>query len=321
MTALMTSISSVAEIVLVIALGFYLRNSGRLDDSFKGNISFLIMNIALPLSIFVSVLENLTRSKLVGLSSGLIYVAISFALGYLIAWLLVKILKIRKGRRGTFINMFVNANTIFIGLPLNLALFGKISLPYFLVYYVANTVSTWAIGVFFISNDDPTKDGNSEKQKFNWRKLLPAPLLGFLIALVWLLLELPLPKFIDSTFSMVGGIVTPMSLIYIGIVLADAGLKSIHFDRDTVMALVGRFIIAPAVMIGLVLMFKSSGHPIPNLESSTLIIQSAAPGLAVLPILVGQSHGDVEYATNVVTTSTVLFVIVVPILMEIVNII
>lgn len=318
MDALVTSISSVVEIVLVIILGYGLRRTKKFDDNFKGSISFLIMNIALPLSIFVSVLDNLTKKKLIGLSGGLVYVLISFILGYVIAWLLSKVFHVRKGRRGTFINMFVNANTIFVGLPLNLALFGQISLPYFLIYYVANTISTWAIGVFFISNDDPTTS-TTTKKNFNWRKLLPAPLIGFIVSLIWLLLDLPLPKLINSTFSMVGNLVTPLSLIYIGIVLADAGLKSIHFDRDTVMALVGRFIIAPAIMIGIVTLFASGGQPIAKLESSTLIIQAATPGLAVLPILVSQAHGDVEYATNVVTTSTVLFVIVIPILMEIVR--
>lgn len=146
-------------------------------------------------------------------------------------------MKVPEGRRGTFINMFVNANTIFIGLPLNLALFGEHSLSFFLVYYLANTVSTWAIGIFFIQNDGP----KVADKKFNWKKLLPAPLLGFIVALVWLLLDLPLPTLVDKTFSMVGGVVTPLSLIYIGIVLADAGLKSIHFDRDTIVALVWSF--------------------------------------------------------------------------------
>lgn len=53
----------------------------------------------------------------------------------------------------------------------------------------------------------------------------------------------------------------------------------------------------------------------PSLEAKTLIVQASAPGLAVLPILATEGHGDVEYATNVVTLSTVLFVIVVPIIM------
>lgn len=276
------------------------------------------MNIALPASIFVSVLKYLSRDKLASLSGGLIFAFGSFAVSYIVAWLMTKILRIRKGRRGTFINMFANANTIFIGLPLNMALFGTKSLPYFLVYYVMNTISTWAIGVFFISGDDPTVE-KSQKKDFNWRKFLPAPLVGFLVSLVFLLLAIPIPDWITKTLDMVGGIVTPMSLIYIGIILADAGLKSIRFDKDTIWALIGRFIFAPAIMIGFVLLGASMGHGLPQLESSTLIIQAAAPGLAVLPILVDQAHGDVDYATNLVTTSTVLFVVVVPILMQVVN--
>lgn len=39
--------------------------------------------------------------------------------------------------------------------------------------------------------------------------------------------------------------------------------------------------------------------------------------LAVLPILAKEAHGDVKYATDVVVMSTVLFVVVVPILMAI----
>ena len=99
---------------------------------------------------------------------------------------------------------------------------------------MANTVSTWAIGVFFISNDDQQEKG-AAKGKFNWRKLLPSPLIGFLAALIYLLTGLPLPELVDKTFSMVGGIVTPMSLIYIGIICpADPWLKSII---DTIQSL------------------------------------------------------------------------------------
>ncbi|KRK97296.1 AEC family transporter [Companilactobacillus futsaii] len=320
MAAFITSLESVAEIVLVIALGYWLRGSGRLGDEFKGNISFIIMKIALPASIFVSVLKYLNRDKLASLSGGLVFTFASFTIGYIVAWILTKVFRIRKGRRGTFINMFVNANTIFIGLPLNMALFGDKSLPYFLIYYVMNTISTWAVGIFFISSDDPNVE-KGEKKDFNWKKLLPAPLVGFLVSLVFLLLAIPVPEWINKTLDMVGGIVTPMSLIYIGIILADAGLKSIKFDRDTILALVGRFIVAPAIMIGIILVGGSMIGSMPQLESSSFIIQSAAPGLAVLPILVDQSHGDVDYATNLVTTSTVLFVIVVPILMQIANLI
>ena len=49
------------------------------------------------------------------------------------------------------------------------------------------------------------------------------------------------------------------------------------------------------------------------------IVQAAIPALAVLPILANEAHGDVKYATDVVVMSTVLFIVVVPILMTIIQ--
>ena len=151
-----------------------------------------------------------------------------------------------------------------------------------------------------------------EGTKFDWKKLLPAPLVGFLIALVFLLLGISVPAFAENTLTYIGNIVTPLSLIYIGIILAKAGLKSIHLNKDTAVAVVGRFILAPAIMYAL-LFFTGRGLPIK--EFNTFVIQSATPALAVLPILASQGDGDVEFSTNVVTISTVLFILVVPILM------
>ena len=50
-----------------------------------------------------------------------------------------------------------------------------------------------------------------------------------------------------------------------------------------------------------------------TIEFKTFVVQSAAPALAVLPILAGNGDGDVEFSTNVVTLSTILFVVVIPI--------
>lgn len=322
MGVFINSIQSVLVVVLIMLLGYVLRKTGWFADTFSKNISKLIKNIALPASIFVAVLSRLTRGKLVSFGSYLIWGVISVVIGYLIAFALVKIMKVRPGRRGVFINAIVNANTIFIGLPLNIALFGDKSMTYFLVYYIINTVSTWAFGVFLISNDDPTKEGQSkEHHKINWKQVIPMPLVGFLVALVFLLLNIPVLKvpFLSQTLSYVGSLVTPLSLIYIGIVLADAGLKSISFDRDTVVALLGRFVLAPVVMIAILTAAAHGGVSLPTMFSQTMIVQSATPMLAVLPILAAESHGDVKYATNIVTTSTVLFIVVIPILMTIVQ--
>ena len=310
MSLFLTSITSIIPIIAIIILGYILQVKGWFGDAFGSNLSRLIMNVALPASIFVSVMKYLTLDKLISLSGGLLYTFVAFILGYSVAYIAVVLFKVRPGRRGTMINTFVNANTIFIGLPLNVALFGDQALPYFLIYYITNTISTWTLGVYLMMSD--SKSGQSkETSKFDWKKLLPAPLVGFLVALLFLILRISIPDFATNTLTYVGNIVTPLSLIYIGIVLAKAGLKTITFDKDTIVTLVGRFILAPLIML-LVLKFFASNMA--TVEFKTFMIQSATPALAVLPILANQGKGDVEFSTNVVTLSTVLFIVVIPIL-------
>ena len=310
MSLFLTSITSIIPIIAIIVLGYILQVKGWFGDAFGPNLSRLIMNVALPASIFVSVMKYLTLDKLISLSGGLLYTFVAFILGYIVAYIAVVVFKVRPGRRGTMINTFVNANTIFIGLPLNVALFGDQALPYFLIYYITNTISTWTLGVYLMTSD--SKSGQSkETSKFDWKKLLPAPLVGFLVALLFLLLRISIPDFVTNTLTYVGNIVTPLSLIYIGIVLAKAGLNTITFDKDTIVTLVGRFILAPLIML-LVLKFFAPNMAI--VEFKTFMIQSATPALAVLPILANQGKGDVEFSTNVVTLSTVLFIVVIPIL-------
>lgn len=310
MSLFLTSITSIIPIIAIIVLGYILQVKGWFGDAFGPNLSRLIMNVALPASIFVSVMKYLTLDKLISLSGGLLYTFVAFILGYVVAYIAVILFKVRPGRRGTMINTFVNANTIFIGLPLNVTLFGDQALPYFLIYYITNTISTWTLGVYLMTSD--SKSGQSKKtSKFDWKKLLPAPLVGFLVALLFLILRISIPDFATNTLTYVGNIVTPLSLIYIGIVLAKAGLNTITFDKDTIVTLVGRFILAPLIML-LVLKFFASNMA--TVEFKTFMIQSATPALAVLPILANQGKGDVEFSTNVVTLSTVLFIVVIPIL-------
>ena len=311
----LTSLESIVPIIALIVLGYFLQVKGWFHNDFGNDLSKLIMNVAMPVSIFVSVLKYLTLEKLISLSGGLIYTFVAFALGYIVAFLSVKAFKVAPGRRGTVINTFVNANTIFIGLPLNIALFGDNALAYFLIYYITNTISTWTLGVFLMTSD--SKDGKKKQgSKFNWKKLLPAPLLGFIVSVVFLVINIPLPSYVSSTLSYIGGLTTPLSLIYIGIVLAKAGIKTIRFDKDSIVALIGRFIVAPVLMF---LVLKLMAPGMVNAEYQTFMIQSATPALAVLPILANQGDGDVEFSTNIVTLSTVLFVIVIPILQTIIG--
>ena len=306
-------LSSIIPIVFLIVLGFILHEKKFLTKGLDRNLTFLVMNVALPASVFLSVVNNLTVKTLEELAKPLAIGLLAFAANYSISYVLMRLVRVPRGRRGVFLNTIVNANTIFIGMPLNQALFGTEAVSYFLVYYVLNTLSTWTIGSVLIARDSRTEQASGGKM--NLKQILSPPILGLLAAIPVLLLGIHLPKPITGSLSYLGTLVTPLSLLYIGIVLSEAGLKSVRFDKDTIVALLGKFVLSPCLMAAALLLAGSFGIALPSLLKNTMIVQAAVPALTVLPILAGDADGDVEYATNVVVTSTILFVLVIPVVM------
>ena len=313
------SLGSIFPIIVMIAIGYILKKRHWFHHTFSENVSKLITNVALPCSIFYSVLKYLNMEALKEVSNRLIFTFASVIIGYVAAFLVIKLVKMREGRRGVFYNAVVNANTIFIGLPLNMALFGEAASKYYLMYYITNTVSIWTLGYMLLASD-PMENSGDAKGGFDLKKLLSPPLIAFVIAFAVLLSGIKVITPIVETTKYLGSVVTPLALLYIGIVLADAGLHSIRFDLDTNLALLGRFVFSSVVMI---VLLKITGRfvKLDPLEIKTFVIQAAAPVFAALPILTNETKGDIGYSTNVVTTSTILFILVVPLLMSILNII
>ena len=313
------SLGSIFPIIVMIAIGYILKKRHWFHHTFSENVSKLITNVALPCSIFYSVLKYLNMEALKEVSNRLIFTFASVIIGYVAAFLVIKLVKMREGRRGVFYNAVVNANTIFIGLPLNMALFGEAASKYYLMYYITNTVSIWTLGYMLLTSD-PMENSGDAKGGFDLKKLLSPPLIAFVIAFAVLLSGIKVITPIVETTKYLGSVVTPLALLYIGIVLADAGLHSIRFDLDTNLALLGRFVFSSVVMI---VLLKIAGRfvKLDPLEIKTFVIQAAAPVFAALPILTNETKGDIGYSTNVVTTSTILFILVVPLLMSILNII
>ena len=325
----LTSLQSIIPIVLLIALGYILKGRGMFNDTFSSNLSRLIMSVILPAGVFVSVLHHMQTSDLWNLRYGLLVVGLTYFVSYIVAFIMMKVLRVPPGRRGIFINMVVNDNCLFIGLPVQIALFGPEALPYFLLYYIGNTISVWMVGVFLIEMDPLPQNSSATGEsvrpsghKFSWKKLLPPPLMGFIVALIFLYAQIPLPTILHNTLNYLGDMVTPLSFLYIGIVLHDAGLKSMALNKDSLGGIFGRFVIAPLIMFGVIITVRYiGGITLEPIAMITFIVQSAGPVIAVLPIVANESGADLPFATGLVMISTILFVFVIPLIMELLTIV
>lgn len=304
-----SAIESILSIIIMIGLGYFLTYKKWFDEKTKKIFSKLVTRIALPCYMVSNLMTNFSKEKLLKMDKGLIVPFLSMVITYGIACVVCKIIKVEKGRQGSFISMFFVSNTIFIGLPVNVALFGNKSIPIVLLYYMVNTVFFWTIGVYGIS-----KDGNNHKVTFNFaenvKKIFSPPLMGFMVGLFFVLLNLKLPSFVMDTLKYMGNLTTPMSMLFIGMAIFAVDRKDIKISKDMIAIMLGRFIVSPLSVIVLAQVF-----PMPVLMKKVFVMQAAMPVMTQTSITAKAYGADEKYAAVMTTVSTVLAAAVIPIYM------
>ena len=307
MDIFLKSISGILVILGMILVGFAIGEKGWFDDKSRGLIAKLVTQVALPCYMLYTITQRFTAADLLIMLPALRFPALSMVILLGIATGVARIFAVRQDRRGLFISMFFNSNTIFVGLPINQALFGDASIPYVLVYYMCNTTFFWTLGTYLIQ-----RDGEGEAQfdlKTSLKKVFSPPLMGFLLGLVMVMLQIKLPAFLASDLQYLGNLTTPLSMIFIGLSVSHVGVKQLVLGKEQLLILLGRFLVAPLLMASIVYWV-----PLPSLMKQVFIIQSAMPVMTNAPVVARIYGAESDYEAVIVTESTIDTMIVIPIL-------
>ena len=308
MDIFLRSISGILVILGMILVGFVIGEKGWFDDKSRGLLAKLVTQVALPCYMLYTITQRFTAADLLKMLSALRFPALSMVILLGIATAVARIFAVRQDRRGLFISMFFNSNTIFVGLPINQALFGDASIPYVLIYYMCNTTFFWTLGTYLIQ-----RDGEGEAQfdiRISLKKVFSPPLMGFLLGLVLVILHIKLPAFLASDLQYLGNLTTPLSMIFIGLSVSHVGVKQLVLRKDQLLILLGRFLVAPLLMATIVYWV-----PLPSLMKQVFIIQSAMPVMTNAPVVARLYGADSDYAAVMVTETTLATMVVIPILM------
>lgn len=308
-------LEGIFEVLFIIAIGVILSKKGWFGSNMSAVFSKLVMKISLPLYMLCQMEKDFTHDSLIRIAPDLILPFASIFLAYIVGRIAAKVLHIRRERQGVFVTCFFIANTIFIGLPVNLALFGTQSVPSVMLYYMANTTMFWTLGIYHIVNDSQGGKGNMPLFSMQTiKKVFSPPLMGFLIGLALVLANIKLPGFLLTSFQYVGNMATPMSLLVIGIEMAGISLSDIHWDRDVVGALIGRFLVCPACVLALLPFI-----PVTPMSAQVFTMQASMPAMTQMTVVAKSIGADVRYSTQVTFITVVMGIVVIPLYMFIVG--
>ncbi|HEY9054116.1 MAG TPA: AEC family transporter [Rectinemataceae bacterium] len=311
------ALESVFSVILLIGLGYILAKRRWFEASSSLLISRLVVSVALPAYMVNNLMEGYDRNKLLSMLPGLPVPFAAMIGGFALAWAIAVIARVPLERRGVFASLIALSNTIFIGLPVNLMLFGDASLPYVLIYYIANTTCFWTLGSYSMALDGHKRTGGARPSMLSasgLKRIFSPPLLGFLFAVALILLGIKLPAPIMDFCKYLGSMTTPLSMLFIGIVISRVRWKGLRLSYDLVLVVVVRFIVIPG---GVFLAVR--GMDLPGLAKQVFVIQASMPSMTQTPILAESLGADAEYAGLGVSLTTVLSLITIPLYMGLVG--
>lgn len=307
MDAFINALQGIVIVLIMISIGFYISRHHWLTTETENFIAKFVTVICLPPYMVMSMLKNFTQKQFLSMVGGLIVPILSITLCCIIAHILGHFF-IAENRRGVFASMFYGANTIFIGLPLCITLFGDAGASYVMLYYIVNSAFFWILGVYDIAADG----GKKEKllSLHTIKSICSPPVLGFIVGLMLVLFNSQLPEVLTKSFNYVGNMVTPLAMIFVGIAISKGRFSDISWNKELFLVLLGRFIVSP-----LTIFFLQRFISLPTLMGQVFVILAGMPAMTNTSIIAKAYGGDYQYAAQATIVSTFLAAFTIPVYM------
>lgn len=272
-------------------LGLLFRKLGIIKEEGKKNITDLVIYLVLPCNVFKSFMVEFSKDTLVSFGTILI-ISILIQIGCV---LLGKILYDKKELRKRQCLQYgiICSNAGFLGNPVAEGVFGSMGLTLASVYLIPQRIMMWSSGLAVFS-------GSTDKKAVVKKVVTHPCILACILGLVWMLTQFPLPAFLVSTIQYVGNCNTALSMMVIGMILAQIDTSSL-FDKDVVIYTAIRLIVIP-VLVYILLRILHVDH----LVMGVSVLLAAMPAGATTSILASKYEADADFATKMVVFSTLI---------------
>lgn len=307
---MLNGIISVCTVFCILAVGFWFTWKRQWPDNTNKVFSTTVVKIAAPSLAIVSIENRFTPEMLQAAVWNLLIIAATIFIMHGLGILLARIMKLPHKKKAVFITTFTFNNTMFIGLPINRIVFGHDGLPYLFTFYLVTIVMFWSLGAYTLAN----AAGTGEKA-FSPKKIFSPGLVGCLIGCVLAGFGLHLPTILETSLNYLGDICVPLSLLVIGSNLSKSfsrGFQRITVDQIVIM--IGKFVIHPLIIWGAFTLLSSLGLvDVAGLPIKVFILTASLPCHAQTAILSEYYDLEGEYASNLVSLSTLISLVTIPI--------
>ena len=215
---------STLPLFILILLGFLAVKLGRWQKTVTDSLTKFTFYIAFPIMLF-QIMSHFSEQSEIDIKLLLVFFGgsfIVFAIGCLIA---SKIFKLNGSQSTLFAMGGIYTNTVFVGIPIIKMLLGDQAIPIVAIIVIFNALILWTLATVSIEFVQMGKlSGRSFIKALKNVSKNPI-IIGIFTGIVVNYTGLPIPNFINQSTKMVSDMTAPLSLIVLGMGLAEYKIR------------------------------------------------------------------------------------------------
>ena len=299
----MNSITSqVLTLFLIVVVGLIAAKVNIFTDDVRKKMSDMLLNIVSPLLILKSFQIDYSQEILGNMGVTALAAVCVIGLGIIVGKLIFK--KAPEDKRSVLWYASAFPNCGYLGIPVVGGIFGDEGVIYVAVFMMVFQVYMWTAGILIFT-------GKTEK----WYKPLTRPgMIAVIIGLLTFTFGIKYPVPLYNTFSMVGGMTSPLAMLLVGAFLSDSTIKEMVTDKHTYLIALLRFAVYPTLTY-----FALKPFGIPYVVFATIVLLSSMPAATNTVILATKFDGNPKFASRMVTMTTLMAMALIPVWMYIIN--
>ena len=309
MGMVLQSIKSIFALLILIGMGFYFAGKKWFGKNGMDFLSKFTVEATLPFYMFYNIYRDLdSRERLLFLITKVPYVFALILMCVCLAAVTAKVCRIWEDRRDTFIVAAGFPNVVFIGFPVIQALWGEGITSVGAIYYIASTVLFWTLGISLLQRGE--KNGKSARWAQNIKNLFCPTVVGMFLGMAAVFFRIEVPDFILKPLSMISGVTSPLALVFIGSVIRNMEPSSIKIGKDIIVAVLMRFVMVPTAAVVFLRLL-----PVTQEMREEFFMLTVMPAMAQMGIMAREYDRDYEFACTVITVTTVISMVTIPVFM------
>jgi len=299
--------SQIILMFILMLVGLMINKLGFMHAQTSTDLTNILLYVVSPCLIIKAFEQTFSADRLQMLGRVIIAIVVIYALMIIITQLAFKRVKDDNLRRiMRYGSVYSNAG--FMGIPLTSSLFGATGVFYAVASLAAFNIFSWTHGISLFT-------GKQGSRRDNVKQIVLNPnIIAIIAGLIIFITSFHLPTIANSAITYVSSINTPLSMIVIGNSLADVKLNRETLDKRLWWVLLLRNLIFPYLAIVVLQLLGISGVPL-----YTTVLMAACPVAGIVVLFSLKVHGDPGPAVALMSISTILSVVTIPLVFALVS--